>query len=1332
MYLDFISDIAKAGDAIRITCNNEVIEGKIVKITSRLVAVKVSDGTLVFKKDEEILDVALNPVDENKNTNEAISEISTPRAQNEISKDITYVTTGRYDDSWGVVDKKELLKIVDSIRKTLNKSEKNTIISNNAIVREVIRKSFRVSTDESPKINVDISSVIEVELINELMHFSIGDTLPVVIYYHVTPYFESTKVYLTLLPNNIEGYVELLKKAIIEDHYREAKSLCYFLLSQTPRTIIRNMYKSLILLLKPVKAFIREHKTKIDTPTKISKNYKEIERQLNELIKRGNHEAAISMIDELLNNTEIDNKYKSSLLLRKAQAFSSLTDYANAKQAYLELVLFKESTDGDPKNLSHLYTELARLQAMDSSGYDKALEYTEKALLYNSENKYAATLAEQIKSGSISYTTIPNKTNVNPTSSDEDKVFLLDSEESKLGISKMIDIDIREHRFTNKAIIANGGTPTALIAKAIYEEAKMTRDVDLSQRYPVYLEAAKAFSELPVGSYDSQDYFESVAYYAILKGNSLYIRFKKLLADKKASIEQLTHIKDSACNYYIESLNLLSSIESHSLLTILGNYLKMNITLANIRNGKEQNITGKFNHVFFSCTRSKDIDLNTIAWSTIVAVGTASSSAWNNLSTIPDGTRGLYGLMTNPAERQSIYKILNAINIEQVDTSLLPGDFIKRSFQVRKARNKQLADVMSLILKTDFNLHLLDSLLNQWDLMPPYLDLMNETEMETKSSIDSILLIIKPYLNRNQVERTNILIQVQSKIDEQLSFINENTTYYGRTFFYPLLNKWKKTIMSLLEQKIADTMPQLEVVADPPYIVDVKGDKVINLIIKNEGESTAEGCIMEPTITDLKSNSTFKGKNTTNKEIPAGSYLEIPMKLPSQMCECDSVSLSMSISAIYQSKNLEPKVFDFTIEKEPLSSLKDEDILWNDARIPVEQMFKGRKQIIDKLVRHYTSIEKDKPYILYGLTRTGKSSILKYLKAALDSKVITIDGNKYSIATFYWDLSQASSFGNAADMWEYLLYDQLYDYLDAYIGSEGVRELGMSEHPRAKDFNNALSFLHKKMIYPMFFVDEFSFIKVMMDNHVVNPAFLHTLRQFSFEGKAGFIYAGTYDVDALLEDSKYGITGQLVGCKREQISEIDRQSAEELIQVLGDKLRFTEDAVNHIHLLSGDVPYFIQMICKYCGLYALENKRSIIGYPELEYIVKILTGEIEQSSEISLVKSLPENVFQNNMFSPADPKEVNVLISSIVYFNRFNREKPRGVSMMELQELWATKKITSFRQKMAESIELLIKKKVLKDDKDEDLPVYSLTVDLFRRWWCVHHPDIDLEIDTIL
>ena len=87
-------------------------------------------------------------------------------------------------------------------------------------------------------------------------------------------------------------------------------------------------------------------KESIKSATKIPKGYKEIEKQLNELIRNGEHTTAISTIDEILEKSFVDNKYKSSLLLRKAQAYSSITDYKNAQLSYSALIEFIESVGG--------------------------------------------------------------------------------------------------------------------------------------------------------------------------------------------------------------------------------------------------------------------------------------------------------------------------------------------------------------------------------------------------------------------------------------------------------------------------------------------------------------------------------------------------------------------------------------------------------------------------------------------------------------------------------------------------------------------------------------------------------------------------------------------------------------------------------------------------------------------------------------------------------------------------------------------------------------------------------------------------------------------------
>lgn len=446
MYLDFILDIAKVGDIINITTKEQNIEGEIMKVSSSLIAIRKSNGAVVLCKDEDITDLKLNAsktsklgteseVSKDSATDDAegiTSDSSTPKEERLSDTKQQFVTIGKYESAWNHIDKDSLISIAAEIRSSLTSGEKNTIVASNANVNEVIRRSFRVSTDEQLRLSVNTYTIIETSLMQDLLHFSIGDTLPIVIYYHQTPQIEVKGVYLTLSPNTIGGYVDLLNKALDEGHYRQAKALCYFLRSQSLRKPTLWKISNLIQTMKSVNAFIKEKQESIKSATKFPKGYKEIEKQLNELIRNGEHATAISTIDEILEQSSVDNKYKSSLLLRKAQAYSSITDYKNAQLAYLTLIEFIESVGGEPKNLSHLYTELARLQAMDRSGFEKARASVEKALYNNPQNKYAATLLEQINNGILTSISIKNTSDINISSDEEDKELIVDFEESPL------------------------------------------------------------------------------------------------------------------------------------------------------------------------------------------------------------------------------------------------------------------------------------------------------------------------------------------------------------------------------------------------------------------------------------------------------------------------------------------------------------------------------------------------------------------------------------------------------------------------------------------------------------------------------------------------------------------------------------------------------------------------------------------------------------------------------------------------------------------------------------------------------------------------------------
>lgn len=137
-----------------------------------------------------------------------------------------------------------------------------------------------------------------------------------------------------------------------------------------------------------------------------------------------------------------------------------------------------------------------------------------------------------------------------------------------------------------------------------------------------------------------------------------------------------------------------------------------------------------------------------------------------------------------------------------------------------------------------------------------------------------------------------------------------------------------------------------------------------------------------------------------------------------------------------------------------------------------------------------------------------------------------------------------------------------------------------------------------------------------------------------------------------------------------------------------------------------------------------------MGFAELEKIVDILSGEYFPEVDCG-VSVLPSGIFQNNMETALDPPHYKALLSSICYFNRNNKFNPRGVSHAELQQLWADHDIKNFNPLLADAIQALKERGIIKQVEVDQLPTYKITVDLFRRWWSKQHPDISLELSSI-
>ncbi|MBK7866176.1 MAG: hypothetical protein IPJ75_03805 [Ignavibacteriales bacterium] len=128
-------------------------------------------------------------------------------------------------------------------------------------------------------------------------------------------------------------------------------------------------------------------------------------------------------------------------------------------------------------------------------------------------------------------------------------------------------------------------------------------------------------------------------------------------------------------------------------------------------------------------------------------------------------------------------------------------------------------------------------------------------------------------------------------------------------------------------------------------------------------------------------------------EIPAQTKAALNVDIPSEVLgDSNAIEIGIFIEALYQGNLIPGKRFFFTVERELTTYLTYEDIIWNDGRVPIYELFKGRKELIADLSRHYLSVERYKSYVLYGLTRTGKSSILTYLMEDIDGEIFTING----------------------------------------------------------------------------------------------------------------------------------------------------------------------------------------------------------------------------------------------------------------------------------------------------------------------------------------------------
>ena len=1266
------------------------------------------------------------------------------------------VLNGRFS-----IDKEKLLYHLDAIAADLEPHFEE-VDKPNAFVQKAGKNSCTVGYN-SESIRCFYNSVLDFDLLRRLSELSEGD-VPVRAATYIKKKTGETSISNIVGVLSIREHMNNLIHLVEDGNYVYARrynqniqTLIKPYLTQRGKSHLQaatNILKSASFDISELPIVVVVFSTKIQAEQEASrKAAMMVSENVDSVLAVGKTDEAIQMIVSAIDTNTLLPKEQGVLYQKLIQIYTSSDNQEEAIRVYKQWISYGESHNMFTlKKLSRLFTDLARLQYSIPEQESDALESLKIALEYNPDNKLALSLQEQINAAIQERESLHGEElQVAP----ENRIS-----HSLDVISDMLDLDIQEHKYTDKRIVA-AGAPTIEIANKLLDEARLADDVE---SYPLFLETAKAFHDLKF--YNQQDYIYAVANYARLKGDSLFRAFRKNVLSSmgvptSSTSTLLCRLKDSAQSYYIESLNLWSFISFEDeeddpeisstnpinqeavVLQILVNHMILDI--AYYQACEHQNdsydfdslFNMQFKEVFYNCMRSNDENLYTIAASTIVKVGSYSSAIWNRLASLPNGISGLYGELRREEKRLRFYDSINKAESASISSELSPKEFLQQAFAKHSSERYEFAKQISKLREEVLSPHGMDMILSKWSDLSPFNRLLSSTDMESSEKVEKILTILKPYPHRNDEERSTLLYQVTEIIDEQISFINGNTTFYGRTFFYPLLTKWAGEIRNIRKERVASKHPRLSLFPDPQYILNTEDGNQISLVIKNSGETTAEGFSIMLEFSSHKTGEAFEYSNVVKTEIPAGQMAAYSIGVGNELDCSMGINVHAEISPIYQTNVLPSVDANFTLELEPESFLEPDDIIWSDGPITPKPLFFGRWELINKLEKHYLSSNKHKPYILYGLTRTGKSSIVKYLGLQITGKQVRTQGSLKTVLHFSMDLDEAAKCPNAKEVWEFFIKRCLYESICSYAEEYQLdpSEFKPSEHPRSYEFEDILKKLNKKGFYPFITMDEFSHMKTLIKYGKLTSAFLHTLRKYSFDGLASFMYIGTYDINDLMNDKEYGITGQLTHCINYQLNEIDEKSAKQLINVLGDKLVFTEDAQDYICRLSGRVPYFIQIICHNCGQYALEKRRRFIGYPELLEVVKVLTGETEVYDDDSEIQRLTINTFEDNQYSANDPQFVLALIVSISYLNREcdkNNVPPKGIRIDELERLWIEYGIKNAKYYIGEAIIILKAKRILEQNNEEVIPTYTIIVDLYRRWCKTEYPDINLVLSPLL
>ena len=1070
---------------------------------------------------------------------------------------------------------------------------------------------------------------------------------------------------------------------------------------------------------KSTKKIVKDLHNKINLLVKTGKAE---DPELEKYISFKQYKKAFELIETKIKSSE-DDKQKSALLLRKAQLYSSIKEHESAISAYRELISFNESINSPSQNLSLLYTELARLLLL-TGNKEQAEGARNIALMLNPLNSIAKKMngMDEDEDGSAekAQKVIDQKPNEN----------LQSSQIVKFIDRSLIDDDIDRHTFADSEIVSLNGEVSNEIANRLLESSSTSDDFNL------HIETAKALKSLPIGSYDIQDLEDSITNYSIFKCRSLFNSYKKVVFESESlnniSIEQLNKIKDCAISYSLEVIERIIDEDIDTSTKVLTNCLLLEwSSLLMIHKESKEHILETLDLTIddfvSNCVNPKWTSLVPALFVKLVSYSINCTKLWEYIILeSPHFTRLLSYVNDNLSIKTDIIRITP--KRKKRDISDVSYINVLRKYMSRKmdASYRQLKKINS----TSFDLASIRLLQTRCNFISTksYIWCFNDTDKKSIVNINHLVSLLSLYQNKNEGERKDILSNVLVEIDELLRWNNGPTvTKLGRFFFYPLLFSWKESLNKMSSQVMNKDNCLLLLEADSPYYIEnEEHDKVFKIVIFNKSNLISEGYKLAVWIGDNKKDGLIK---KDDRYILPNSNLLIEIPIPQDKWGNYTIyELNLAISSRYQGKWSATDLSRATITNKRDISFKKADIKWKDSGTPPSEMFKGRDGIVRELKELYCSQNRRYSYVLYGLSRTGKSSIIDYLKNAIEGAEIEGEASTKIVLPLDIDLGAIHGLVNNSEKFWYLFIKKIYDKTVTFI--KKYKPEVIKDFKKPDDFSQYISQMEEFHIHPLFMLDEFSYMQDIIDAGYINSAFLQYMRTISADKDlASFIFAGTYDIKKLIHDPKYNISGAFAYLREPDrpLFQISNDAAEELINSMKGKLDFTSAAIREIHRLTGDVPFWIQMLCSNCAIFAVDNNNPVIGIAELEKVVNKMTGESLRTEQNRNIDKMTLGTFSKTQILDTDTEEMKIILTSIAYIMK-DPEMSSGVTFDHIKALWSDNDTDILNYDVMDAINLLCERKTLTFEDVDNMRYYRFSVDLFRRWWLHEHFEFEPQL----